>query len=63
LFIAREREMMKRVLAGLFAAVMIAVAGCDGDSLEEGGCFEVKLRGTWETRNPAPNIVLLPKKN
>jgi hypothetical protein len=44
--------MLKKVLAGLFAVVMAVAAGCDGDGLDDGGFFEAKLRGTWETHNP-----------
>jgi hypothetical protein len=35
------------------AAVMLA--GCGGNGLEEGGSFDSKLRGTWETLSPSPS--------
>jgi hypothetical protein len=43
--------MTKKAVFGFVVAVMVVAAGCDGDSLD-GGYFEAKLRGTWETYNP-----------
>ncbi|MDR0638777.1 MAG: hypothetical protein LBG27_07755 [Spirochaetaceae bacterium] len=38
--------------SALLLVFALVFAGCEGDSPDDGGFFEAKLRGTWETHDP-----------
>jgi hypothetical protein len=49
-----KKRMNGVALSALLLITALIPAGCDGDGFDGGGYFEAKLRGRWETHNPAP---------
>jgi hypothetical protein len=47
-----KKHMNDAALSALLLVAALIPAGCDGSGLEDGGSFEAKLRGTWETLSP-----------
>jgi hypothetical protein len=44
---------MMRKSALVVVLFVLVLTGCDGEFTDDGGYFETKLRGTWETHSPA----------